>query len=313
MVAARGRRPLRARRRIVGWAAVACVFALVGGRAHADVAAVTGDLERLRAAVDSLRGVQLVQDPGRLARFEVRLAQLEEELRRLTGRIEQLEFGQRSQESRIDQLIQDLDQRLRALEPGGGAPLASAPSPSPAPAVTQPTEARTGSPTPLGPQPGDETLGRVPESALHGLPRPDSAALTPPPSSSLPPQAQYDDAMALLRAGDYAGAEGGLQLFLDMNPDHALAPNAAYWLAESYYVRKNYAAAAAAFARNYRIYGKTAPKGPDNLLKLGMSLQGLQETEKACQTYAQLSKEFPNAPAHIEQAVGRERARAGCT
>lgn len=119
--------------------------------------------------------------------------------------------------------------------------------------------------------------------------------------------------MALLRAGDYPGAEGGLQLFLDLNADHALAPNAAYWLAESLYVRKNYAAAAAAFARNYRVYGKSAAKGPDNLLKLGMSLQGLQETAKACQTYAELSKEFPSPPAHIQQAVARERSRAGCT
>jgi tol-pal system protein YbgF len=128
----------------------------------------------------------------------------------------------------------------------------------------------------------------------------------------LPPQQQYDAAMQLLRAGDYAGAEGGLTLFLELNPDHPLAANAAYWLAETYYVRKSYAAAAAAFARNYRVYGKADPKGPDNLLKLGMSLSGLQETDKACRTYDELATEFPNAPAHIQQAVIRERSRAGC-
>jgi TolA-binding protein len=43
-----------------------------------------------------------------------------------------------------------------------------------------------------------------------------------------------------------------------------------------------------------------------------MSLQGLQETEKACRTFAELAKEFPNAPAHIQQAVSRERERADC-
>ena len=101
-------------------------------------------------------------------------------------------------------------------------------------------------------------------------------------------------------------------LFLDLNADHALAPNAAYWLAETHYVRKDYAAAAAAFARNYRLYGKDDAKAPDNLLKLGMSLQGLQETEKACRTYAELAQEFPNAPAHIQQALARERERAAC-
>ena len=118
--------------------------------------------------------------------------------------------------------------------------------------------------------------------------------------------------MELLRAGDYGGAERGLQLFLELNPDHPLAANAAYWLAETYYVRKNYAAAAAAFARNYRSYGKSAPKAPDNLLKLGMSLEGLGEKDKACLSYAELDKEFPNAPVHIQQALARERARADC-
>jgi tol-pal system protein YbgF len=153
----------------------------------------------------------------------------------------------------------------------------------------------------------------VPQSALAGLPRPDPGDIAPPPQlTNLPAQEQYDAAMQLLRAGDYAGAEGGLQLFLELNPDNALAPNAAYWLAETHYVRKDYSAAAAAFARNYRIYGKDDTKAPDNLLKLGMSLQGLQETEKACRTFAELAKEFPNVPAHIQQALSRERERAAC-
>ena len=111
------------------------------------------------------------------------------------------------------------------------------------------------------PPPEPQTLGQVPQSAVLALPRPDPSAIPPPPSTTeLPPQQQYDAAMRLLRAGDYAGAEGGLRLFLELNPDHALAANAAYWLAETYYVRKNYAAAAAAFARNYQTYGKDAAK-----------------------------------------------------
>ena len=103
----------------------------------------------------------------------------------------------------------------------------------------------------------------VPQSALAGLPRPDPGAIAPPPQlTNLPAQEQYDAAMQLLRAGDYAGAEGGLQLFLELNPDNALAPNAAYWLAETHYVRKDYPAAAAAFARNYRITARTTPRRP---------------------------------------------------
>jgi tol-pal system protein YbgF len=300
------------------------LLALAWGPADATVAGVAGRVEALRGQLDALRPLQLVQadDAGRLARFEVRLARLEEELRQLTGRIEQLEFGQRALEGRLDQLIRDLDQRLLALEGEGGGAAAQGQGPATRQALAPADPGTRGQVAGAGEEaipggadaPADEgTLGVVPQSALLGLPRPEPGAVaTPPRTTNLPPQQQYDAAMQLLRAGDYAGAEGGLQLFLELNPEHALAPNAAYWLAETHYVRKSYAAAAAAFARNYRVYGKDDTKAPDNLLKLGMSLQGLQETDKACRTFAELAKEFPNAPAHIQQALARERDRAEC-
>jgi tol-pal system protein YbgF len=300
------------------------LLALAWGAADAAVAGPTARLDGLRDQLDAVRPLQLIQadDAGRLARFEVRLARIEEELRLLTGRIEQLEFGQRGLESRLDQLIQDLDQRLLALEGGAGGAMAEGTGPATRQALA-PADPATGSaaagpadPTARGgadASADERTLGVVPQSALLGLPRPEPGSIaTPPRTTNLPPQEQYDAAMQLLRAGDYAGAEGGLQLFLELNPEHALAPNAAYWLAETHYVRKSYAAAAAAFARNYRVYGKDDTKAPDNLLKLGMSLQGLQETDKACRTFDELAKEFPNAPTHIQQALSRERERAAC-
>jgi tol-pal system protein YbgF len=302
----------RAHRHLI--ATGACVMWLVAGMAEAAVPVLAVGPDGMRGRLRGARPVQLIQadEEGRLARFEVRLARIEEELRQLTGRIEQLEFGHRALETRLDQLIRDLDQRLLALEGGRGGATAQSPGPPTRQALA---------PRPAGqaaeaaqPEAADErTLGVVPQSALSGLPRPEPGSVAPPPQvSNLSPQQQYDAAMQLLRAGDYAGAEGGLQLFLDMNADHALAPNAAYWLAETLYVRKDYAGAAAAFARNYRLYGKDDAKAPDNLLKLGMSLQGMQETEKACRTYVELAKEFPNAPAHIQQALSRERERAAC-
>jgi tol-pal system protein YbgF len=294
-----------------------CLVGLAAGQADAAVAGFVAGLDGVRGQLAAARPVQLIQadEQGRLARFEVRLARIEEELRQLTGRVEQLEFGQRALQGRIDQLIRDLDQRLLALE-GGNGPTAQGTGPATrqalAPRAEEPAEAPVQG-APEASSEGDRTLGVVPQSALLDLPRPDPGTIAPPPEmSNLPPQQQYDAAMQLLRAGDYAGAEGGLNLFLDLNGEHALAPNAAYWLAETHYVRKDYAAAAAAFARNYRLYGKDDAKAPDNLLKLGMSLQGLQETDKACLTYAELAKEFPNAPAHIQQALSRERERASC-
>jgi tol-pal system protein YbgF len=308
------------------WLVLGAALLAAPAAARADVAGLAREVDALRSELAALRHIQPVQaTPAERAQFEVRLGQLEEELRRLTGRIEQLEFNQRSVESRLDQLVQDLDVRLSALEQGTAAPQGeAAPQSAPGPSADAGTGAERG--------PGEEaaaasaadqgsegqgsaegTLGVVPESALLDLPRADAAAATPPKSSGLPAQRQYDSAMELLRAGDYPSAERGLALFLDLNPDHPLASNAAYWMAETFYVRKNYAAAASGFARNYRTYGKDAPKAPDNLLKLGMSLYGLGEAEKACLSYAELEKEFPNAPTHIQQALSRERERAGCS
>jgi TolA-binding protein len=281
----------------------ACLVGLAAGQAHAAATGFAAGLDGMRSQLDAARAAQLVQadDQGRLARFEVRLARIEEELRQLTGRIEQLEFGRRALEGRLDQLVRDLDQRLLVLEGGGRAAAAQGAGPATRQAIAPRADGPGGETPPPETEPppaGDRTLGIVPQSALLDLPRPDPGTIAPPPeASNLPPQQQYDAAMQLLRAGDYAGAEGGLQLFLDLNTEHALAPNAA---------------AAAAFARNYRLYGKNDAKAPDNLLKLGMSLQGLQETDKACRTYAELAKEFPNAPAHIQQALSRERDRAAC-
>lgn len=289
--------------------------------AQATLDGLRNDLDRVQAELAGLRQIQPVQEgePSRLARVEVRLGILEEQLRQLHGRIDELEFGQRSLAQRIDRLVSDLDERLAALERGSGPQAQGQPaSPEfatrPAAALDrpeQPVEVTRATPAPA-PSPQDGTIGTIPESALLNLPRADAQAATAPPRNALSPQEQYDAAMELLRAGDYQGAERGLQLFLELNSEHPLSSNAAYWMAETYYVRKNFAAAAAAFARNYRTYGKNAAKGPDNLLKLGMSLHGLGESEKACLSYAELIQEFPGAPAHIQQAVSRERARAQC-
>ena len=243
-------------------------------------------------------------DPAALARLEVRLARIEEEVRRLTGRIEETEFAQRRINDRIDQLISDLDARLAALEqhaaPGdetqaGG----SSSAPATPPAAPQPPAT-------------EGSLGTVPEGDLAGLPRVDPDAATAPEREPLSTREQYDAAMTLLRGGDYAGAERSLELFLEVNQDDPLAPNAAYWLAESFYVRGDFASAAAAFARNYRTYGSEAPKAPDNLLKLGMALNQLGQNDEACRAFEELDDAFPDPPAHIRQALERERDAADC-
>lgn len=290
--------------------------------AWADIS-IFGDSRPLRSDLSNHSPVQRIQSQqnlGQRAREQAIIGQLEEEIRRLTGRIEQLEFEQRSINGRVDQLIEDLDQRLRSLE--GDESALIGPGAGNRDAVPQDGGEQTGqqqeSVSPeealreLTEPADDGTLGSVPQSAVAGLPRPDPAAVAAPERGTFTAEQQYENAIQLLQAGDYKGAQGGLELFLDLHEDHQLASNAAYWVAETHYVRQNYSAAAATFARNYRTYGKESSKAIDNLLKLGMSLANLGENDKACLTYKELTTTFPKTPAHIQQALSRERARAQC-
>ncbi|MEM7041994.1 MAG: hypothetical protein AAF543_04195 [Pseudomonadota bacterium] len=287
---------------------LAAAIALTSTSAFAGVAVFgfeAGDISK--PAKPGVLEIQAQDDPAARARTQAYIARLEEEIRRLTGRIEQLEFQQRNVDRRVDQLIEDLDQRLRTIEEGG-ANLAAGPGGE----RERAEQALNDLASSTDDQAEDGQLGRVPESAIAGLPRPDPSDVAAPETSTLTPEQQYENAVQLLQAGDYQGAQGGLEVFLDLNSGHQLASNAAYWLAETHYVRQNYSAAAAAFARNYRTFGQEGSKAIDNLLKLGMSLSNLGEQDKACLTYDELDQAFPNRPAHIQQALSRERARANC-
>lgn len=275
--------------------------------AQDDVQALRGQIERLRQQIADLerfvyRGgapapsgeAETAAEPSvdpQAARLEVRFAALEDELRALTGRVEEVAHGVDSLSQRLDKLVRDVDFRLSALERAA----AEAPAEEPAVSVA-PSEPAGAAPTAAVPP---EAPAEPPESATPAL----------PPGT---PKQQYDYAFSLLRQHDYAAAERALEAFIDAHPDHDLTGNAYYWLAETYYVRKDYKNAAVYFARGYNTFPQ-GNKAPDNLLKLAMSLANQNETDKACLTFEELAKRFPDAPAAIRQRAETESRRAGCT
>lgn len=137
-----------------------------------------------------------------------------------------------------------------------------------------------------------------------------SAAHSPTPGGGNPDQL-YNDAMKKLQDGDNAGAERGFKAFLQANPRHSLAGNAQYWLGESYYARKDYQNAMTAFAEGYKTY-KTSPKGPDNLLKLGVTLAAMGRKSDACAVFAKFSQDYPRATDLQKRRVDQERTRNSC-
>ncbi len=274
-----------------------------------------------------------------LARLELRMTNLENELRAATGRSEEVSHQVDLVNERLDKLIADVDYRLSALErsvasgqTSGSGPAAGEPnvaSNRPSAAIGGGGPARTAPARPT--EPG--TLGTLSEQDARnaqGL-RADEMAASPQDTDQraateaptqqaaatggvLPegtPRDQYNYAFGLLRQTRYEEAEAALTAFLDTHGDHPLASNARYWLGESYYVRGDYVRAAEVFLDAYQDAPK-GPKAPDTLLKLGMSLSSLDKKREACAAFGKLANEYDDAPANIKRLVERERSRNAC-
>jgi len=310
---------------LIAGGAAAFVAAPAGGAAAASVGAASGTLadldariataaealDRSERAMAELHLVQGSMPDGYAAQVEVRLTQLERRVQELTGQIERLGFEQRQLENRVDRAIADIEFRLDALEGGG----VSAPSGE---RTTGGGSGSTGGATLAIPDTAS-TAGGAAAAVSGGR----TAALTPPDTGSpdggadrvsLPGgdvAAQYDYAFGLVQHADYARAQQALQQFVDQHAGHPLASNAQFWLGETYYVRGRFNEAATAFARGYQRFPDGA-KAVDSLMKLGMSLAAMGQTQDACLTYGRLNADFPQAPAAVRRRVAQEEDRLQC-
>lgn len=142
--------------------------------------------------------------------------------------------------------------------------------------------------------------------------RPGGAPAARPPAQAAASADQlYDDAFKKLQEGDYAGAERGFKTFVQRNPQNKLAGNAQYWLGETYYARRDYQNAMTAFAEGYKNY-RTSQKGPDNLLKLGITLSALNRKQDACAMFARFNQDYPRATDLQKRRIDQERQKNGC-
>lgn len=340
-------------RRAAGWrrlfaaaAAAFCLAAPLAAKAQSyDVQSLNDRLNMLQRDISDLQrqvysnggnagaaggdSVAQLGGGGAAANQEVRLQQLDDQMRNLTGQVEQLSYKLQQVSTRLDKLVGDVDFRLRQLEQGqGGAAGAPAPLGPPA-AGNAPDQMQQQDTTVIGggadagqPPPGQQTmspppqvLGTLNQSQLNAnrvtLPTEPAPAAPAAAGGGGSAEEQYNNALELLRQANYPQAEQAFRSFVRAHPGDRLAGNAQYWLGETYYVRGNYTDAAVAFAEGYQKYPTNA-KAADNLLKLGMSLSALGRKGDACKAYDQLARQFPNAPANVKTRAARERQNTGC-
>lgn len=186
------------------------------------------------------------------------ITQLRSEVQELRGQIEQLQqqLEQAKQGQRSQYL--DLDGRLKRLEGGGAAPVAVVPSASP---VAAPAAAPL---VPAGSPAGTDERGA------------------------------YTHAFDALKGGDYAESARRFRDFIAAHPGGQYAPNALYWLGESYYVTQNYALAGEQFQALLDRY-PAHDKAPGALLKLGLAQYGLKDYAGADATLNQVLQRYPGS------------------
>jgi tol-pal system protein YbgF len=234
---------------------------------------------------------------------QIRMNQIDDQLRSLTGQLEEIEYNIDRLTKRLDKMQADNEVRFQQLE-GHGQVAAAAPPPAPVPIVPPPRD-----------------LERAPPAAAVAIPAP--PVTTPPPgardasvetSTALPngsAMEQYNYAFNLLRVPDFHGAQVAFEAFLHQHPNDQLAGNAQYWLGETFFARNDFAAAATAFAEGYRKYPQ-GPKAVDDLLKLGISLGNSGRKQDACFSFAKLERDFPQMTPAVRDREVSEKKRIGC-
>lgn len=188
------------------------------------------------------------------------ISQLRSEVQDLRGQIEQLQqqLEQAKQGQRSQYL--DLDGRLNRLE-GGTAPAPGAAVPPASPAAAS---------KPAAAPPASNAMAGMDERGA------------------------YTHAFEALKGGDYAESARRFRDFIAAHPGGQYAPNALYWLGESYYVTQNYALAGEQFQALLDRY-PTHDKAPGALLKLGLAQYGLKDYAGADATLHQVVQRYPGS------------------
>lgn len=232
-----------------------------------------------------------ISNPRSAADIVVKIGEFDEKLRQLSGKVDETNYKIKQLENKIDLINKDVDVRIKMIEGKpveGGAPAAS----------LSLNKEKFKAPVAVG----------APKSVTgDSISKGDDLA----PVKTKSVQQIYDEGIAAVKISDYAVAEQRFNDILKKSPDDKLAGNAQYWLGEVFYGQKNYQKAAVAFAKVIEKY-KDGSKGPDSLLKLGMSMQNLKKNTEACQAFNSMKTEFPKADKAILDRAVNEAKKLGC-
>jgi len=229
--------------------------------------------------------------PGRAqsyeAQLEVRVSTLEQQISQLTGQIEQLQYQNQQLADQLKRAQADIEFRLNELEGGGGGAKA-APAPAPAPAKRAPAQGSAPA-APRTPQPFTPTPLMPPK-------RSDAAPLPPVYDG------QGDSLGGMIQdmgAADPGAAASGFASTEPQSYGLAAAPGGnatdAYSLGESLLAQGRPGEAANAFNTAWSMDPR-GPQAPGALMRMAQSLLAARQDRSACDAFARLVADYPDAP-----------------
>lgn len=274
---------------------------------------------------------------------EMRLQQMEEQMRQLNGRIEEMSYQLLQMQEQLRKTQEDNEFRFQQLEKGGkampaGTRKSEADVPPPANGrqgddvarvIQAPQDMET---APSNDVPKEEGLGQPPSELgsiefdqsgnAIGANRNNQSNASRPLSGSeqgAPQQTaslgnendNYKAAYGHVLSGDYALAEQEFSQFITAYPKSTRAADANFWLGEALYSQGKFNEAAKTFLNAHQKYG-TSEKAPEMLLKLGMSLAALDNKDTACATLKEVTRRYPKASRAVITKVASEQKRLAC-
>jgi tol-pal system protein YbgF len=278
---------------------------------------------------------------------EVRLQQLEDQMRQLNGRIEEMSYQLLQIQEQIRKTQEDNEFRFQQLEKkggGGGATTigggtmkkseADVPAANDigqaddvAKVIQSPSDVDMAAPAPKNNGTGQPPaqLGAI-QLDKNGSPVGATANAKANSGSGPAPAAggaaaqtaslgsegdTYKAAYGHVLSGDYGVAEQEFRQFISSYPASARSADANFWLGEALYSQGKYNDAAKIFLNAHQKYG-TSEKAPEMLLKLGMSLAALDNKDTACATLHEVTKRYPKASKAVVTKVASEEKRLAC-
>jgi len=208
-----------------------------------------------------------------------RMDQLQRDVLKLHGEIEELNHALETVKKQQKDMYLDLEQRIQ-----GGAGGAAGSEQAAEPAETPPSSPDTGVS-----QPSPETSAPPPAAA----PQKPAAAASRDTAGR---QAAYQKAFNTLKDGKYSDAIKEFKGFLAAYPSGEYVDNATYWLAEAYYVNRDFSAARDAFRKVVREFPQSA-KVSDALLKTGFIEYETGQWSKAREILNDVVKRYPDTSA----------------